>query len=135
LGVLLTARSGEFLWLFLSVPVTLALLVMARFAPAGYWLGPEGVVVERKVRAKVILYRDIRSVDRLPRPITGISMTASNGIFGRFGHFWNTSLGFYRLFLTDRDNIVWLETNRGWTGLSPDRPDEFVTRLRGKIAR
>jgi Bacterial PH domain len=135
LGVLLTARSGELLWLFLSVPITLALLVMARYAPTGYRLGPEGVVIERRAGAKVIPYREIRSVDRIPRPIGGISMTASNGVFGRFGHFWNSTLGFYRLFVTDRDKIVWLGTTRGWTGLSPDRPDEFVERLSGKIAR
>jgi hypothetical protein len=135
LGVLLTARTGELLWLFLSVPATLALLLMARFAPVGYRLGPEGVSVERRAGPKVIPYRDIRSVDRLVRPVAGLSMTASNGIFGRFGHFWNMTLGFYRLFLTDRDNLVWLQTTQGWIGLSPDQPDEFVERLSSKIAR
>ena len=133
--MVLTARTGELLWLFLSVPATLALLVMARFAPVGYRLGPEGVIVERRAGGKMIPYRDIRSVDRVPRPVAGISMTASNGVFGRFGHFWSTTLGFYRLFLTDRHNVVWLGTTRGWIGLSPDRPDEFVERLSSKIAR
>jgi len=132
--VVLTARTGELVWLFLSAPVTLALLLMARFAPAGYRLGSAGVSVERRAGPKVILYRDIRSVDRVPRPIAGISMTASNGVFGRFGHFWNSTLGFYRLFLTDRHKVVWLETTRGWIGLSPDRPDEFVERLRARLS-
>ncbi len=133
LGVILTARSGELLWLLLSVPITLVLLLMARFAPVGYRLGPEGVSVERRAGPTMILYRDIRSVDRLARPLAGVSMTASNGIFGRFGHFWNMTLGFYRLFLTDRNNLVWLQTTRGWVGLSPDRPDEFVERLRVRL--
>jgi hypothetical protein len=93
------------------------------------------VWVERRAGPKVIPYRNIRFVDRVARPLTGISMTASNGIFGRFGHFWNMTLGFYRLFLTDRDNLVWLQTTQGWIGLSPDQPDEFVERLSSKIAR
>jgi hypothetical protein len=30
---------------------------------------------------------------------------------------------------------VWVQTTQGWIGLSPDRPEEFVERLSGKIAR
>lgn len=135
LGVVLTARTGELLWLFLSLPFTLALLLMAAFAPVAYRLDREGVYVERRARPAVIPYREIRSVDRVPRPLAGISMMSSNGIFGRFGQFWNARLGFYRLLLTDRNKVVWLQTTRGWVALSPDRPDEFVERLSGKIAR
>ena len=76
----------------------------------------------------------IRAVDRAPRPITGLSVMGSNGVFGRFGQFWNLRLGFYRLFVTDGRKIVWLQTAGGWVALSPDQPDEFVERLSGKIA-
>jgi hypothetical protein len=134
LGVVLTARSGELLWLFLGLPVALALLLMIRFAPAGYSLGPQGVHVERRAGPRVIAYRDIRSVDRMPRRLGGISVMGSNGVFGRFGDFWNASLGFHHLYLTDRDKVVWLDTTGGWIGLSPDRPDEFVERLRARLA-
>jgi hypothetical protein len=43
-------------------------------------------------------------------------------------------LGFYRLFLTNRDSVVWLATDDGWVGLSPARPAEFVERLRSRLA-
>jgi len=131
----LTARTGELLWLFLSLPFTLLLLAMSRFAPTGYRLGPDGLAVERRVGPKVIPYRDIRAIDRAPRPLGGISMMGSNGILGRFGHFWNSRLGFYRLYVTDRDKVVWLETSRGWIAVSPDQPNEFVERLRAWLAR
>ncbi|MGH7312273.1 MAG: PH domain-containing protein [Candidatus Rokuibacteriota bacterium] len=135
LSVALAARTGEPRWLVLSAPLALALLLMARFAPIGYRLGSEGVDVERRAGPTIIAYRDIRSVDRVPRPLAGISMMGSNGVFGRFGQFWNVRLGFYRLFITDRGKLVWLGTTKGWVALSPDRPDEFVERLSGKIAR
>ena len=60
-------------------------------------------------------------------------MFGSKGVFGRFGRFWNPTLGFYRLYLGNRDRIVWLSTDNGWLGLSPDRPDEFVDRLRAHV--
>jgi hypothetical protein len=81
----------------------------------------------------VIPYRTIRSADRVERPLAGISVTASKGLFGRFGRFWNSTLGSYRLFLTNRDTVVWLQTTTGLIGISPDRPDEFVALLRTRI--
>ena len=47
----------------------------------------------------------------------------------------NPSLGFYRLELTNSDHVVWLTTDDGLLGLSPDRPDEFVARLAERLVR
>ncbi len=133
LAVGLAIKQGEPRWLFLGLPFTLALAVMARYAPSGYRLAADGVHVERRARPAVIPYRTIRTVDRAPRQLAGISLLGSRGIFGRFGTFWNPRLGFYRLYLTNRTSIVWLATSTGWVGLSPDRPDEFVERLRQRL--
>ena len=133
LGIVLTADRGELGWLFLSLPFTLFLFVAGRFAPTGYRLGAEGVHVERRAGAAVIPYRRIRAVDREARPVRGLTLGGSAGIFGCFGRFWNARLGLYRLFLSNRDGVVWLATDGGWIGLSPDRPDEFVERLRARL--
>ena len=126
-------KSGNPRWMFLSLPFALILFVIGRYAPQGYRLAGDGVHVERRAGPRVIPYRTIRSADRVARPLAGISLTASKGIFGRFGRFWNTTLGFYRLFLTNRESVVWLQTSDGWVAISPDRPDEFVARLRTRI--
>ena len=107
----------------------LMVFVIGRYAPTGYRLAPDGLRVERRAGALVIPYRRIREVDRVWRPVVGMSMFGSQGVFGRFGTFWNMRLGFYRLYLTNREAVVWLATDQGWVGHSPDRPDEFVTRL------
>lgn len=132
-GVVFAAQSGEPLWLFLSLPFTVVLLLVGRYAPSGYRLAADGVHVLRRAGPRVIPYREIRGVDRAERPINGMSVAASAGVFGRFGRFWNPALGLYRLYLTNRDSVVWLDTRRGWVGLSPDRPDEFVERLRERL--
>ena len=119
--------------MFVALPFAIILFVAGLYAPNGYRLAPDGVHVERKAGAKVIPYRRIRAVDREPRRLQGMSVTASKGIFGRFGRFWNSSLGLYTLYLTNGDNVVWLSTDAGFIGLSPDRPDEFVENLRRLI--
>jgi hypothetical protein len=133
LGIVVAARTGEPRWIFLGLPISVMLWVLARLAPTGYRLAADGLHVERRSRPVVIPYPSIHAVDREPRPIRGLSATASNGLFGRFGRFWNTTLGVYRLYLVNTSSIVWLRTSDGWVGLSPDRPDEFVARLRTRL--
>lgn len=134
-GVVLTATTGELTWLFLSLPFSLILLVFARYAPTGYVLARDGVHVERRAGPAVIPYRAIRGFDRAARLVSGFTLTGSNGLFGRFGRFWNPRLGSYRLFLTNRDAVVWLVTDEGLIGLSPDRPDAFMERLSLRVTR
>ncbi len=134
LGVAFTVKSGDPRWLFAGLPFALVLFVAGRFAPSGYRLAGDGLQIERKAGPKVIPYRKIRSADREARRVNGITVMGSKGVFGRFGRFWNPSLGFYRLYLSNRENIVWLATDDGLVGLSPDRPDEFVERLQGRLA-
>ena len=128
-GIAMAVKRGDPRWMFLSLPFTLMVFVMARYAPTGYRLDADGVRVERRAGSVLIPYRQIRGVDRTPRQVVGVSVFGSQGVFGRFGRFWNMQLGFYRLFVSNRDAVVWLITDDGWVGLSPDRPDEFVALL------
>ena len=132
-GIVCTMKTGDARWLFLSLPFMLMIFVMGRLAPTGYRLAPDGVRVERRARSTVIPYRRIRGVDRVPRSVAGLSMFGSQGVFGRFGTFWNMRLGFYRLYVTNRNAVVWLATDDGWVGLSPDRPEEFAGQLRSRM--
>jgi len=135
LGVILTVRTGDPRWLFLGLPFSLILFVLGRLAPTAYRLAPDGVHVERRAGDKVFPYGVIREADRQERPVGGLSVAASKGVFGRFGRFWNLRLGFYRLYLSNTRGVVWLHTDDGLVGLSPDRPDEFLARLRGRLGR
>jgi hypothetical protein len=128
-GLVMVVRTHDLRWLFLSLPFSVMLLIAARYAPQAYWLAPDGLHIERKAGPKVIRYREIRAVDREPRSVKGMSFGGSNGLFGRFGRFWSPRLGFYRLFLSNTDSVVWLSTDGGWVAVSPDLPDEFCARL------
>ncbi|MGH7279444.1 MAG: PH domain-containing protein [Candidatus Rokuibacteriota bacterium] len=133
-GIAFAVQSGSPYWLFVSLPFTLVLLVVGRFAPSAYRLGPQGVEVERRAGVRRIAYRDITAVDREPRAVNGMTMLGSKGVFGRFGRFWSPGHGAFTLYLANTRDIVWLHTAGGLVGLSPDRPDEFVERLRSRVA-
>jgi hypothetical protein len=130
----MTARSGEPAWLLVSLPFTLGLWWFGRLAPAGYALGEDGVQVHRRAGVLVIPYRAIRGCDDEPRSLSGLTLFGSRGLFGHFGRFWSPRLGNYRLYLSNRSNVVWLATDTGWVGLSPDRPQEFLARLRRRLS-
>ena len=127
-------RTQDFRWLVLRLPFLIMLLIASRYAPSGYRLGADGVYVERKAGPKVIRYRDIRAVDQTARSVKGITFLGSNGLFGRFGRFWNPRLGLYRLFLSNTASVVWLSTSDGWVAVSPDRPDEFAVGVQARLA-
>jgi len=132
LGIAFTVATGDLRWIFLGLPFTLVLFVAGRYAPNAYRLATDGVHIERRAGPKVIPYRTIRNVDREPRPIGGVSVLGSKGVFGRFGRFWNPTLGSYQLWLSNTHGVVWLHTTSGWVAVSPDRPDDFVDRLRAR---
>jgi Bacterial PH domain len=132
-AVVLAAKTGDPRWLFASLALTLALWLMARFAPTGYVLAADGVRIERRIAPVTIPYRTIRAADRAPRPLAGLTLFGSRGIFGHFGTFWSPRLGNFRLFVTNRHGVVWLATEHGWVALSPDRPDDFLTHLRARL--
>ena len=132
-GVVLAARNGDPSWLLVSLPFTLGLWFFGRFAPTAYVLGRDGVQVHRRAGVLLIPYRTIRGCDTAHRSLAGLTMLGSRGVFGHFGLFWSPRLGNFRLYLTNRHQVVWLATDRGWIALSPDRPDEFLDRLRSRL--
>jgi hypothetical protein len=134
-GIVVTARTGELPWLFIGLPFSIFMFVLGRYAPVAYRLESDGIHVERRAPEVVIPYGRIRAVDRERRHLQGMSFAGSKGIFGRFGRFWNSQLGWYSLYLSNTEGIVWLATDGGWVGLSPDTPDEFVRHLQGRLAR
>jgi hypothetical protein len=134
-GVVVLVRRGDPGWLLAAVPVTLALWAFGHFAPMGYALGGDGVQVHRRAGVLVIPYRAIRGCDAERRSLSGLTMFGSRGIFGHVGHFWSPRLGHYRLYLANTRDVVWVATETGWVALSPERPAEFLERLRGRLSR
>jgi hypothetical protein len=134
-GVMLARMFHDVRLLLLPVPLLLLFALTARYAPRAYRIATDGLHVERRAGDFVVPYRAIAAVDGERRSLLGFG-AGSRGFLGwfTFGRAFSPSLGLYRLFLTRRANIVWVQTDRGWLALSPDEPVAFVERLRARLA-
>jgi len=134
-GAALTAVHGDPEWLFIALPILGIFWVTLLYAPRAYRLGPDGVRIERRAGDLVVPYAAVLGVDRDRRGLACFG-AASNGFLGwyTFGRAWRPGSGRYRLALTNRRDVVWFRTTRGWIAISPDPPDAFVDRLRERLA-
>jgi hypothetical protein len=134
-GAVLTATRADPEWLFIGLPFMGITWVASLYAPRGYVLTPEGLRIERRAGDLVVPYAAVLGVDRDRRGLACFG-AASNGFLGwyTFGRAWRPGSGPYRLALTNRRDVVWLRTTRGWIAISPDPPDAFVDRLRERLA-
>lgn len=115
----------QLLLLFVLIPA-----LTYSYSPLGYSVGPEGVRIHRLRGPVLVPLAAIRGARRAaPDELGGIRTFGSGGLFGFFGRFWSRRFGHYRAYVTHRHNLVVVEAERVYL-LSPERPDDFLHRLR-----
>jgi len=134
LSVVFLAQTGDPEFLIFPLPFLGAIWFAQGLAPAGYTLGDDALVIERRWMPRAIPYGAIRGVDRRPRPIGGALSLGFNSLFGSHGTRWNRRTGFHYLAIANTRDLVYLETPRGLVVLSPDQPDAFVAELHRRVA-
>jgi hypothetical protein len=119
--------NGWLAWLPLALVFGCAL-----FTIRGYTITPDAILVHRLFWATRLPRAGLQSARVDPRAIRWSIRTCGNGgFFSASGFYWNKSLGFYRMFLTDPRRAVVLKFARRTIVVSPDPPDEFVRELGG----
>jgi hypothetical protein len=116
--------------LILEAAVPVAILgIVALFAPLGYEVNPDAVVIRRLVRNVVISRKTIREVRRVKSAEIGfaVRLFASGGFLGWFGLFFSHSLRRFWAYAGNRDDLV-LVTQADGTRIviSPHPPDAFL---------
>ena len=134
LSVVLVATSGDLLFLILPLPFLGALWFAQGFAPSGYTLEEDRLVLERRWLRRGITYAAIWEIDDRPRAVGGLGSVGLNSLFGAHGLRWNPRTGRHYLFITRTSDLVWLTTSRGLVALSPEEPATFRTRLAARLA-
>jgi hypothetical protein len=103
--------------------------VVILFAPMGFEVTGDAVVVKRLGRDVTISRGDIREVRRLDVRQTGFTwrLCGSGGFFGWFGLFHNRGLGDFWAYAGNQDDLVLLTLADGTkVVLSPSMPDAFL---------
>jgi len=131
-GVLKELPLGE------ALPIVLGLILLAfgilfgayLFAPRGFGLTSEGVLVSRPVRSFIIPYREIveaKPLDRLTW--LGVRLWGSGGLYGFYGLYHLAHIGKAWVYATRRKHLIYLKTRVETYVLSPDPVEKFLQNL------
>lgn len=111
---------------------------IARFAPWGYMVRPDAIVVGRLGSPLVISYQRIREVRRTDSREIGFAwrVFGSAGFLGWFGLFRSRRLGEFRACATNQQDLVLItKTNGAKIVISPHLPDIFLEAVRKNMDR
>ena len=95
------------------------------FSPQAYELRGGALVIVRPFRPVVIPFAEIQGVHVVdPEDVSwAVRVMGVGGMFGYYGKFWRTELGFASYYLRNKENPIVLETTHGRIVLSPDSPE------------
>jgi hypothetical protein len=96
------------------------------FAPYGYLVSREGIVIRRAAGSFTIPAREVEAVELAGRVKPGIRLWASGGLFGWFGLFTLKDGGTAKVYAARWDRMVRIKAFREIYLLSPAEPEAFV---------
>jgi hypothetical protein len=100
------------------------------FMVRGYSINPQTLVVHRLGWSNTFAVSELLSATFDPTAMKASIRTFGNGgLFSFTGKYYNSTLGSYRAFVTDLKRCVILKYPGQTIVLSPENPQEFVTRL------
>ncbi len=100
------------------------------FAPKGYEVTLDGLLIKRLLRSFTIPSKEIVAVNRVEKISSGIRLWASGGLFGYFGLFWLSGLGRVWVYVTNKNKLVLIKTKDKKYIISPKDPNGFLSKLR-----
>jgi hypothetical protein len=104
------------------------------YAPRAYLVSRQEVVIQRPLQPIAIPLADIKDVRTVaPGEFQGTLRTfGSDGLFARIGHFHSPALGNFRMYATDTDKAVLIDTAERFV-LTPSDPARFAAEVRARM--
>ena len=129
---LTTGPRGEIPWFILMIMMPLTILLIGiLFTIRGYIVTGDTLLVQRLFWNTRVSLANLRSVEADPKSMAKTIRTWGNGgMFCFSGMFRNKKLGSYRAFVTDPKRSVVLKFSDQTIVVTPDRPEEFVARIK-----
>ena len=124
------------IYLIIAAASVLVFLV-GLWAPRGYVVTPDAVLVRRPIGACRVAMADIEEVAVADDALLDWRYTLHlglDGLFGYFGKFYNKPMGMFTGHLTRRDTCVLIKKTSGkYLVVSPDEPAAFVNCVRAHL--
>ncbi len=132
-------EAGEMIGASVSTTVLLiAVLVFSfGFSPRGFSLDDKGIIVHRPFKNAHIAFDKIQSATKIAKvPPKGLIRTLGNGgLFGYYGDFRNDEFGDMDWYLTKRQNVILIRTDKTKILISPNNPDTFLSELNQHLTK
>jgi len=106
------------------------ILLTYLFAPKGYEITLDGLLIKRPLRSFTIPSKEIVAVNKVEKISGGIRLWASGGLFGYFGLFKLSGLGRVWVYATNKNKLVLIKTKDKKYIISPKDPNGFLSKLR-----
>jgi len=123
-------ESGVWFTLAILSPVWIMFGLTYLFAPRGFRVSPEGVIIRRPIGPIVIPYADIGAVEVVEQVKPGLRLFGSGGLFGWIGLFAIRGGGSAKVYATRWDRMVRVKTRQEIYLLSPADPEAFLEAVR-----
>lgn len=130
-GFYLLVESASW-WILLIPPLLFASLAAAAlFAVRGYEIESDVLLVRRPGRRTRVPLDGLESADADREAVRrSIRIFGLGGFLANVGYFRSSRLGGFTAYLTDSSRAVILRFPDRTVAVSPDRPEEFVARIR-----
>ncbi|MFZ5897723.1 MAG: PH domain-containing protein [Bacillota bacterium] len=125
--LIVSGKETEALDIFILFLVWGPLAITWLFAPRGYLVSREGIIIRRAVGSFTIPAAEVEAVELAGRVKPGIRLWASGGLFGWFGLFTLKDGGTAKVYATRWNRMVRIKASRGIYLLSPAKPEVFVS--------
>ncbi|RLF22389.1 MAG: hypothetical protein DRN15_09160 [Thermoprotei archaeon] len=130
--ILLVVRAPFYVVVITLVIFTAMAIAAFALSPRAFVLSEEGLLICLNVKKICLKYQDIVSARYAPQAWSWVKirLCGSGGLFGFYGLFLLKNLGRAWLFVTNRRNIILVETRSGKKFLiSPEDPRKFMIEL------
>ena len=132
--VMISKRS-----LILRIIVTIFLVgiipVLIYYAPCGFELTKEALIIKQVGKIKKIPYTEIKRVERVLDLGSTIRTGGIGGTFGFTGNYSSSKIGPFKGYITNQSKLVLIETTEGKYVISPAEPEKFIEALRKFIRK
>ena len=123
-GGLILATSG------LTVLLCLSILNFK-----SYKISDSELIISKYLMDEKYPLSGIKSYNQPKEPKKGLWRTMGNGgLFSYSGDFKNSELGHFKCYTKNWENLVALETDRGWLLIGPDNHESFLSSLKKRTS-
>lgn len=128
-----TYEAGNYLSIGFSILIILSYFLVFALRPIYYRINEGNIIIHRLIKDVIIEKKNIYDIEIMDDQKIGFSFRTFGvgGIFGHFGKFYSSKLGFMTWYVTNRNKLILVKTiDNKLIVLSPDDVARFINEFK-----